>query len=237
MRLTGVELVLGGSFVSITMRPSSRRCFMTAAAAAFLLAGGVTGCWVEKSPAPPYPAVEWQDGVPVSPLEENPWIQAARQSLEAQAVAQNTLDFRLPELEQTTGVHLRSRLASHTTRDMQQNRQSMILPGPVPFAPLTVTRDDQNGENRMVVHGCEALEWSSEEGAVPTDPKATRADLFMEQLDSGQMRITARTSRPVDPGCENITLPIALFKPAPTPSNTSGKFSIVQPGPSDFDPK
>ncbi len=58
-------------------------------------AGGLAGCRVVKRPAPPYPAVEWQGAAPSGALEADPWVQATRKFLEAEAVARNINDFSI----------------------------------------------------------------------------------------------------------------------------------------------
>lgn len=214
---------------------ASRPRYLKAVAASLLLvtiSGGLSGCRQEKRPTPPYPAVEWQGSAPSEPIEADPWVIAARKSLEAQAVAQNVTDFTLPELEETTGLELRTRLSRIPLNDVAQKRRPDIRPGPDPFLPLTAHagRDPGTGE----VHGC-VVRWASDTGEIPDELSATGVMFRMEQLAEGQIRIVSVVPLP-DLDCSTATPPLALFVPAPEPSDVTDAQDVVRAKKSDVDP-
>ncbi|MFK4638134.1 hypothetical protein [Paenarthrobacter histidinolovorans] len=215
-----------------------QRCLLSATAMVVLAAvtaGGLAGCRVQKRPAPPYPAVEWQGAAPSGPLESDPWVQATRKFLEAEAVARNINDFSIPELVKTASRDARSRAARPALDDVKQKRRPDILPGPTPFLPLSVTPNFRGDPDRAAVRGCKATEWSSEQGDVPTELKGYGVEYRMERLPDGTMRVETSVGIP-DLECSDVTLPMALFVPAPEPSDVTDVKDIVIAERADIDP-
>ncbi|PRB43942.1 hypothetical protein CQ020_07840 [Arthrobacter sp. MYb23] len=215
---------------------TSRPRYLNAVATSLLLVtatGGLSACREEKKPAPPYPAVEWQGTAPSEAIEDDPWVIAARKSLEAQAVAQNVTDFTLPELEATTGLELRTRLSRIPLNDVAQKRRPDIRPGPDPFLPLTAHagRDPGTGE----VHGC-VVRWASDTGEIPDELSATGVMFRMEHLAGGQLRITSVVTLP-DLDCSTAKPPLAMFVPAPEPSTVTDAQNVVRAKPAEIDPE
>ncbi|KUM36328.1 hypothetical protein [Arthrobacter sp. EpRS71] len=202
---------------------------------AAVTAGGLSGCRVVKRPAPPYPTVEWQGAEPSGPLEADPWVQATRKFLEAEAVARNINDFSIPELAKTASRDARSRAARPAIDDVKQGRRPDILPGPTPFLPLSVTPTFRGDPDRAAVRGCKATEWSSEEGKVPAELKGYSVEYRMERLPDGTMRVESTVGIPALE-CSDATLPIALFVPAPEPSDVTDVKDIVIAERTDLDP-
>ena len=202
---------------------------------AAVTAGGLAGCRVEKRPAPPYPAVEWQGAAPSGPLESDPWVQAARKYLEAEAVARNINDFSIPELVKTASRDARSRAARPAFEDVKQKRRPDILPGPTPFLPLSVTPNFRGDPDRAAVRGCKASDWSSEEGKVPAELKGYGVEYRMERLPDGTMRVES-TAGISGSECSDVTLPMALFVPAPEASDVTDVRDIVIAERTDLDP-
>ncbi|WP_051483153.1 hypothetical protein [Arthrobacter sp. 31Y] len=198
-------------------------------------AGGLAGCRVVKRPAPPYPEVDWQGAAPGGALEADPWVQATRKFLEAEAVARNINDFSIPELVHTASRDARSRAARPAFDDVKQGRRPEILPGPTPFLPLSVTPDFRGNPDRAAVRGCKATGWSSEEGDVPAELRAYGVEYRMERLPDGTMRVEATVGLP-DLECSDVTLPVALFVPAPEPSDVTDVKDIVIAERTDLDP-
>lgn len=198
-------------------------------------AGGLAGCRVVKRPAPPYPAVEWQGGAPTGPLEADPWVQATRKFLEAEAVARNLNDFSIPELVKTASLDVRSRAARPAFNDVKQKRRPDIFPGPTPFMPLSVAPNFRGSPDRAAVRGCKATRWSSEEGGVPAKVKGYGVEYRMERLPDGTMRVESTAGVP-SLKCSGVTLPVALFVPAPEPSDVTDVKDIVIAERSELDP-
>ncbi|MET4899376.1 hypothetical protein PV760_01715 [Paenarthrobacter sp. CC6] len=198
-------------------------------------AGGLAGCRVEKRPAPPYPTVEWQGAAPTGPLESDPWVQATRDFLEAEAVARNINDFSIPELVRTAGRDMRSRAARPAFDNVKQRRRPDILPGPTPFLPLSVTPNFRGDPNRAAVRGCRATAWSSEKGEVPSQLKGHGVEYRMERLADGTMRVESSASVPAL-DCADAMLPVSLFAPAPEPSDVTDVKDIVIAERADIDP-
>ncbi|MFW0771716.1 hypothetical protein ACLRGI_00920 [Paenarthrobacter nitroguajacolicus] len=209
--------------------------YLKAVAASLLMlavTGGLSACGEEKRPAPPYPAVEWQGAAPSEAIEADPWVVAARKSLEAQAVAQNIADFTLPELVETTGLELRVRLSRVPLNDVTQKRRPDIRPGPDPFLPMKVQPGPVPGTAE--VHGC-LVRWASETGDVPDQLSASGVMFRMEQLAEGQQRISSVVTLP-DLDCSTAAPPIALFVPAPEPSDATDAEDVVRAKRTDIDP-
>ncbi|WP_309074181.1 hypothetical protein [Paenarthrobacter sp.] len=214
---------------------TSRPRYFRAVAASLLLvtvSGGLSACAEEKKPAPPYPAVEWQGSAPSEPLEADPWVMAARKSLEAQAVAQNITDFTLPELVETTGLKLRVRISRPPLNDVAQKRRPDIRPGPDPFLPMKVQPGPVPGTAE--VHGC-LVPWASETGDVPDELSASGVMFRMEQLAEGQQRISSVVTLP-DLDCSTAVPPLAFFVPAPQPSDVTDAKDIVRAKRTEIDP-
>ncbi|UKA49865.1 hypothetical protein LFT48_20960 [Arthrobacter sp. FW305-123] len=215
---------------------TSRPRYLKAVAASLLLVtvtGGLSACREEKKPAPPYPAVEWQGSAPDSAIEADPWVIAARKSLEAQAVAQNVTDFTLPELVETTSLDLRVRLSRHPRNDVAQKRRPDIRPGPDPFLPMEVKPGPSAGTAE--VRGC-VVRWASETGDVPDELNASGVMFRMEHLAGGQLRISSVVTLP-DLDCSTAVPPIALFVPVPEPSDVTDAADIVRPKTAEIDPE
>jgi len=222
---------------SAKLRRRYHRLFSTTAVLVLtaVTAGGLAGCRVVKRPAPPYPAVEWQGAAPSGPLEADPWVQATRRFLEAEAVARNINDFTIPELVQTASKDIRSRAARPALDDVKQKRRPDILPGPTPFLPLSVTPNFRNDPDRAAVRGCKATEWSSENGEVPADVKAYGVEYRMERLRDGTLRVES-SAAVFGSECSDVTLPVALFDPLPEPSDVTEVRDIVIATRTDLDP-
>ncbi|WP_024818740.1 hypothetical protein [Arthrobacter sp. 31Y] len=215
---------------------TSRPRYLKAVATSLLLVtatGGLSACREEKKPAPPYPAVEWQGTAPSEAIEADPWVIAARKSLEAQAVAQNITDFTLPELVETTGLDLRVRLSRHPLNDLEQKRRPDIRPGPDPFLPMEVKPGPAAGTAE--VRGC-VVRWASETGEVPNELSASGVMFRMEQLAEGQLRISSVVTLP-DLDCSTAKPPLALFVPAPEPSTVTDAQNVVRAKTAEIDPE
>jgi hypothetical protein len=215
---------------------TSRPRYLNAVAASLLLVtvtGGLSACREEKRPAPPYPAVEWQGSAPDAAIEDDPWVIAARKSLEAQAVAQNVTDFTLPELVETTSLDLRVRLSRHPVNDVEQKRRPDIRPGPDPFLPMEVKPGPAAGTAE--VRGC-VVRWASETGDVPDEMSASGVMFRMEHLAGGQLRISSVVTLP-DLDCSTAKPPLALFVPAPEPSDATDAQDIVRAKTAEIDPE
>ncbi|MEO3942047.1 hypothetical protein V3C41_13280 [Paenarthrobacter nicotinovorans] len=202
---------------------------------AAVTAGGLAGCRVVKRPAPPYPEVQWQGAAPSGPLEADPWVQATRKFLEAEAVARNINDFSIPELVKTASRDVRSRAARPAFEDVKQRRRPDILPGPTPFLPLSVTPDFRGNPDRAAVRGCRASEWSSEKGDVPAELKGYGVEYRMERLTDGTLRVESIAGISGSE-CSEVSLPMALFVPAPEPSDVTDAKDIVIAERTDLDP-
>ncbi|WP_239437810.1 hypothetical protein [Arthrobacter alpinus] len=222
-----------------TVLPRRRQRFLRATAVlvlAVVTVGGLAGCRVEKRPAPPYPAVEWQDPAPTGKLESDPWVQATRKYLEAEAVARNINDFTLPELVQTAGRDVRSRAARPAIDDVKQKRRPDILPGPTPFLPLSVETNFWGDPNLAAVRGCTAGNWASETGEVPAEIKAYEREYRLERLPGGTIRVVG-TAGVSSQKCSDATVPTALFVPTPEPSDVTNREDIVIAEHDDLDPQ
>jgi len=215
---------------------TSQPRYLKAVATSLMLitaAGGLSACREEAKPTPPYPAVEWQGSAPDATIEADPWVIAARKSLEAQAVAQNVTDYTLPELVESTSLDLRIRLSRHPLNDVAQKRRPDIRPGPDPFLPMEAKagRDAGTGE----VRGC-IVRWESETGDVPDELRATGVLFRMEHIEGGHLRISSVVALP-DLDCSSATPPVALFKPAPEPSTVTDAKDVVRAKAAELDPE
>ncbi|WP_286179462.1 hypothetical protein [Arthrobacter sp. ISL-95] len=135
-------------------------------------------------------------------------------------MARNINDFSIPELVKTASRDVRSRAARPAFDDVKQKRRPDILPGPTPFLPLSVTPNFRGNPERAAVRGCKATEWSSEEGEVPAELKGHGVEYRMERLPDGTMRVES-TAGISGLECSDVTLPLALFEPAPEPSDVT----------------
>ncbi|MGK9146172.1 hypothetical protein KXS11_00905 [Plantibacter flavus] len=173
----------------------------------------------------PVPTAVWASGAPTGPLESDAWVIATRASLEAQANAMNRNDFALPELGETTGYDLRTRLFG-AARDRVLNAGStQVSAGPLPFAPIEV--EEAPAGDSASVRGCVATEWASEDGSAP-NPLSGRGIEYRLEIDGDATRVTSTLNLP-DLDCSSVSLPVALFDPAPTASTVTEPSEIIRP--------
>jgi hypothetical protein len=196
---------------------------------AIALVGGLAGCTPSAPSAPtPLPSSSWTGDAPDGPLEADAWVQAARASLEAQAIAQNQNDFSLPSLTDSTGADLRSRLYRDARDTVLAGKRTAVLPGPTPFLPTDVIAESESSAS---VQGCIATVWSSDDGTAPTTLEPYGIEFRME-LEGDHRVITLNTEKgSID--CSDVDLPIALFDPKPKPSSVQDAQDIVGPASSN----
>jgi hypothetical protein len=175
----------------------------------------------------PLPSPTWSGSAPTGPLESDTWVVGARASLSAQAIAQNRNDFSLDVLTNTTGEELRTRLFASARESVRAGNESVVSPGPTPFAPSEVVVADDDAS--AVVRGCLADDWASSDGAVPSRLRAHGVEFRLQR--SGDRTLMVENASVPGLDCSQAELPIALFSPAPEPSRVSDPADIVRPAP------
>ena len=190
---------------------------------------GVAGCATEKEP-PVYPSVQWQGAAPTGALEADPWVQAVRAELEAEAVARNRNDFSIPELADTATEGYVDRASASAIQMISNHDHTDLYPGPRPFLPAEVETDPwDTGDDVAAVRGCVAGEWSTESGRPEGDLEAFGIEYRMERDHDGVIRIDSSGTYP-DLDCDALgELPVALFDPVPEPSGITEARDVVRP--------
>lgn len=173
--------------------------------------------------AQPFPEVVWQGDGPVA-FAGDPWADAVQNSLVAQAVAENRNDFRLPQLEASTGDDLRADLSRRAVETLRAGTATRLFPGPWPFTPLSVqvAEDAQSA----AVSGCLAKTWPSADGEAPAEVVGIGFEYRLEQTD-GEIQVTG-TSLQASRDCTGVILPIGLFEPQPVPSGVTDPDAVIQ---------
>jgi hypothetical protein len=194
-----------------------------------LVTAGLSGCTVEKE-SPVYPELRWDGSAPTGPLEEDPWVQAARAELTAEAVARNRNDFSIPELARTATAGYRDRLSADASRVISNHGGTKLFPGPLPFAPTTVEVGYWNkGGDFAAVRGCVAARWATESGVPTGEIDGVGIEYRLERDHDGVMRVGSTSSLP-DLACGAVgPLPTALFDPVPEPSGVTEVRDLVRP--------
>ncbi|KJL28314.1 hypothetical protein RS83_03385 [Microbacterium oxydans] len=176
---------------------------------------GLVGCRPEIPQPQPYPSIEWESGsAPSGGLEDDPWVQATRASLEAQAVAQNQNDFNLPELIRTTGLAVRSDGVAHARSQLKNGHRTVTVAGPMPFAPIEVIADAADPAHARVqacVGASLALEASDQSSG------AFGIEYRLERIPEGLIRVVGSTGLS-DLECDGVEFALARFDPQPVPS-------------------
>jgi hypothetical protein len=100
-----------------------------------------------------------------------------------------------------------------------------VSPGPLPFVPVEV--EAGTAEDGAAVRGCVAVQWANDAGTSPASLRARGIEYRLEQQDGG--RVVSATLYLPDLDCSAVDLPVALFEPAPEPSNVDDYEQIVRP--------
>jgi hypothetical protein len=169
----------------------------------------------------PLPSATWSGSAPAGALESDAWVEGVRASLSAQAIARNRDDFSVDVLTDTTGEDVRARLFADAQDRVRAGVTSPVSPGPTPFAPTEVEAAEDGSS--AIVRGCLADNWPSSDGGVPESLRSSGVE-FRLQRSGERTLLVENTSLP---GLE----PIALFSPAPEPSQVSDPADIVRPAP------
>lgn len=206
-----------------THRTDARRTGSVVLAA--LVLSSLAACTPTTEQPSVEPTTVWQSGAPEGSLEDDPRVGTVRASLEAQAIAINRNDFSLPALNATTAYDLRSRLYGASLDQFTSSGSTEVFPGPLPFAPVDVT--DGSDDQSASVRGCVADQWASEDGTPPAVTGARGIEYRLQQED-GSMVVRSTVNLP-DLDCSTVQLPIALFDPAPEPSDVDDIQQIVRP--------
>lgn len=165
-------------------RDRPARTAIAAMAAALMGALALTGCGSfeqERVEPGPRPDVEWRNGEPAGPLEDDPWVRRVRAADLELKIAGVTRDFGAPELYDDLYEYQYGVDPLHTyLLDLQLNarRGAWFSPaGPAPMIPIHVAVD-ADGQGATVTM-CLATGWyvSAESPRPPADPVGT----FTEQ--------------------------------------------------------
>lgn len=104
--------------------------------------GSASSSPTESSSPSPSPSVS----LPLSPLEDDPGVQALRRFYEGFARAVDGWDFTVPELTENAGPELVAALPERAAVE-----EGRTVPGPVPFTPVELTAD---AADRKVISYC-----------------------------------------------------------------------------------
>ena len=186
------------------------------------------------------PGLTWVNGAPERPLDSDEWVGIVREAEFAYAWASNTADFSLPELTATWDDFTIRSFAATVQGDLLYETPHVYL-GPVPIAPVAV--DVSEDERSAVVAACI--------GARQTQPRRDDGNRWpnvayylVEKLDGGTHRVSS-THGPHEPHvlsdgseltteyCDGVTIPRAVFDPAPDLDALSakGRDDVVLPEP------
>lgn len=175
----------------------------------------------------PVPSATWSGSPPTGALESDVWVEGVRASLAAQAVARNRDDFSLDVLTETTGEDLRNRLFADAQDRVRAGVTSFVSPGPTPFAPTEVEVAEDGSS--ATVQGCLADNWPSSDGGVPASLRSSGVEFRLQR--SGERTLLVENTSLPGLECSGVNLSIALFSPAPEPSQVSDPADIVRPAP------
>lgn len=175
----------------------------------------------------PLPSATWSGSAPTGALESDAWVEGVRASLAAQAIARNRDDFSLDVLTDTTGEDIRTRLFADAQDRVRAGVSSPVSPGPTPFAPAEVEAAEDGAS--AIVRGCLADNWPSSDGEVPASLRSSGVEFRLQR--SGERTLLVENTSVPGLDCSQADLPIALFSPAPEPSQVSDPADIVRPAP------
>lgn len=215
--------------MSTYSRPQSvRRVLRISTIAVFALV--LSACTTPESPPLPFPDVVWDEGTPGGELEDDVWVQATRTSMTALDVARNQNDFRLPELEATSGYDVRAGAWRDARDTVDAGERTPIAPGPQPLDPRAVTVSAEGSS--ATVQACVALDWRSVDGAVPTTLTAAGAEYHLERTDDDHIILTRIVGLP-GLECADASFTVGRFDPTPEPSEVTSSDDVLRP---DTDP-
>jgi hypothetical protein len=161
------------------------------------------------------PEIVWiTDGT--SPLESDPWLQAARAQDLGTRLAYNTHDFTIPQLTSTrTDGSIDSLYDYFVTRFVDREDPPIAYPGPAVWLPLAVEESDDG--SRAVVRVCAASDsWLlTADGETPFDITEGH-ELELEVANdpkSGKVLVLSRAELLTE--CDATGAPVGRFEPKP----------------------
>ncbi|ROR83528.1 hypothetical protein SAMN06295974_1597 [Plantibacter flavus] len=193
---------------------------------------GLAGC-VAGPTEMPTPEIVWDRGVaPSSPLEDDPIVQAARESDIGLVLAENSGDFTIRQLNDRWNhrhiVDLARSYATETT--------SYVYPGPDPWEPVRIVeRDDHIAVLEVCMADAETEGWLWGEDSygkpfIPDRGVLWRYDF--ELLDGYWKRVTRHSYGYGQFGsCPFEDIPIGYFNPRPKLSKPSERAPVREPLP------
>lgn len=192
------------------------------AVAAAMLCASLTACGSTDAAPAVKPELVWVDGPPFGALESDEWVRAVRDAEFALAWASNEADFTLPEVRSTWDNFSIDSFATSVQADLLHGTPRVYL-GPAPVAPVAVQVDD-DGKRADVAACVDAVEM------LPSYDDGNDWPLLryysLELTESGERRM-ARGRPPHEPFylpdgseltdeyCKTLTIPRAVFNPAP----------------------
>jgi hypothetical protein len=145
----------------------------------------LTGCTTKALPPADRPEIIWPDGEPEGPFEDNPWVQAVRESDAELMIAQVTRDFSSEKLgESSTGSLIHSRL--NNIRERAEDEKRAFPLGPTPMIPMYV-EDHATG---ATVYACTAQSFSvTAEDPGPGEPLLGWIEIFELVQEGGRRKV------------------------------------------------
>lgn len=167
----------------------------------------------------PTPDIVWEPSEPTGPLEGDPYVQAVRAANLGWVLANNTRDFTIAQLTDTTTVE---QIDAYFQRFLQtrgeRNPEAVAIPGPVPSSVISVTEHaDGNGADVVM---CDVIgEWfvSEEHPEATIDDVRPSVTVYSVIDDGGVLKVDALSGGEGE--CESTGISVGRFDPAPEPSS------------------
>ncbi|ROR83527.1 hypothetical protein SAMN06295974_1596 [Plantibacter flavus] len=193
---------------------------------------GLSGC-VPASTEMPTPEIVWDRGVaPSSPLEDDPIVQAAREAAIGLAMAKNSGDFTIRQLnDRWNHRHFVDLARGYATETMPY-----VYPGPYPWQPLRILERE---DDFAVLEVCEAWQtsdgwlWDEDTYGKPFIPDQGVLRWYgLAKLD-GHWKRVSRGIGAVEPrdSCPFEDIPIGYFNPRPRVPKLSEMPPVREPLP------
>ncbi|MBO3089409.1 hypothetical protein J4038_14105 [Cellulomonas sp. zg-ZUI40] len=182
------------------------------------------------------------NGAPQNPLHSDEWVRAVREAEFTYAWASNTADFSLPELTAAWDDFTIRSFAATVQSELLHETPHVIL-GPLPLLPVAVDVS-KDGSSAIVAACIDALETQPRRDDGNRWPDV--AFYLVEQAADGSHRVSSAEA-PSEPFilsdgaeltpeyCDGVTIPRAIFDPAPDLDALSKKSrdDVVLPAPTE----
>ena len=152
-----------------------------------------------------------------SPLEDDPWVQAARAEDTGYLMAVNAMDFSIPEFTDTHSAASQQEFYDFFVEEyVDQGYPVIMFPGPSILLPLEVT-ENAAGDGADVLFCDASVDWAvSQEFPEPAYDLENGEELVITLVTDERGNVVFESEDRRGTPCDATGAPVQRFDPAPT---------------------